>query len=56
MLTTVRDDIQTMINDGKSVEEVLAARPTKAFDAELDSNPERFVRLSYHGLVAKKEE
>jgi hypothetical protein len=52
MRTTVRDNIQTMINAGKSVEELLATavRPTKAFDAEVGSDPDRFVRLSYHGL------
>jgi glyoxylase-like metal-dependent hydrolase (beta-lactamase superfamily II) len=34
MLITVRDRIQTMVNDGMSVEEIVAARPTRDLDAE----------------------
>ena len=33
MLITVRDRIQTMLNDGRSVEEIVAAKPTSDFDA-----------------------
>jgi glyoxylase-like metal-dependent hydrolase (beta-lactamase superfamily II) len=34
MLVTVRDRIQVMVNDGMSVEEIVAARPTMDLDAE----------------------
>lgn len=34
MLITVRDRIQTMVNDGMSVEEIVAARPTRDLDDE----------------------
>ncbi len=33
MLITVRDRVQTMLNDGMSVEEIVAAKPTSDFDA-----------------------
>jgi glyoxylase-like metal-dependent hydrolase (beta-lactamase superfamily II) len=34
MLVTVRDRIQVMVNDGMSVEEIVAARPTRDLDGE----------------------
>ena len=33
MLITVRDRIRTMLNDGMSVEEIIASKPTSDFDA-----------------------
>ena len=36
MLITVRDRIQTMLNDGMSVEEIVAAKPTSDLDASWD--------------------
>jgi len=50
MLVGVRDRVRTMVNDGHSVEEVLASKPTSAFDARFSGNSERFVRAAYHGL------
>jgi glyoxylase-like metal-dependent hydrolase (beta-lactamase superfamily II) len=50
MLTRVRDRVQTMVNDGKSIEEVVAAKPTAEFDASWEREPERFVRSVYHSL------
>ena len=50
MLTAVRDRVQTLVNDGKSIEDVIAAKPTAEFDAEWEHETERFVRLVYHSL------
>jgi glyoxylase-like metal-dependent hydrolase (beta-lactamase superfamily II) len=51
MLRTVRDRVRTMINDGMTEEQVLAAAPTAAYDATLGTNSERFVRAVYTSLV-----
>ena len=51
MLIKVRDRIQTLINDGKSEEEVVAAKPTTELDATWGSKPERFVRGVYQSLA-----
>ena len=53
MLVAARDGIAPMVADGKSVEEVIAARPTAALDGEWGDgflNPERFVRLVYASM------
>lgn len=53
MLIGVRAGIAPMIADGKSVEDVLAAKPTAALDAKWGGgflNPERFVRIMYTAL------
>jgi len=52
MLTTVRDRIQGHIDDGMSLEEVLAAAPTAEFDEmATDFMPtERFVGIVYRSL------
>ena len=50
MLMAARDGIAPLIADGKSVEQVVAAKPTAALDAEWGDGfvaPERFVRLVY---------
>lgn len=54
MLITARDDIKPMIADGKTVEQVIAARPTSALDGDWGDgflNPERFVRIVYSSLT-----
>ncbi len=51
MLIEVRDRIQTMVNDGKSEDEVVAAKPTAELDATWGSKPERFVRGVYQSLA-----
>lgn len=53
MLIGVRDGMMALIADGKSVEDVLAAKPTAALDAKWGGgflNPERFVRIMYAAL------
>lgn len=53
MLTVVRDRVRMMINDGKTEDEVVAARPTADLDDEWDAfvGPERFVRTVYQSLA-----
>ena len=51
MLTEVRDRVQILVNDGKSVEEVLASHPTATFDEVWESSRrERFVKGVYFSL------
>ena len=51
MLMEVRDRVQILVNDGKSVEEVVASHPTAPFDEEWESSRrERFVRGIYFSL------
>ncbi len=50
MLIAVRDRVQTMINDGKSVDEVVASKPTSSFDGPWEGNIERFVRSVYYSV------
>lgn len=49
MLTVVRDRIQAMIGDGKSLEEVVAAKPTAEFD-ERYGDPAMLVDRAYASL------
>ncbi len=54
MLTKARDAISPLIADGKSVEETVAAAPTKEFDAQWGGgflNPERFLRVMHAALT-----
>ena len=54
MLTKARDAISPLIADGKSVEEIVAAAPTKEFDAQGGGgflNPERFRRVMHAALT-----
>ena len=53
MLIAARDGIQPMIADGKTVEQVIAAKPTAALDGEWGDgflNPDRFVRIVYSSM------
>jgi cyclase len=53
MLVTVRGNIQTLINQGKTEDEVVAAKPTAEFDAAWGGgfmSPENFTRFAYQSL------
>lgn len=50
MLATVRDRVQAMIEEGKSIEEIVSAKPTASFDPVWGAEPERFVRSIYYSL------
>ncbi len=56
MLVTIRDRIKKQIKEGKTLEEILASKPTADFDKEKPSAipPEMFVRIVYNDLVKKK--
>ena len=58
MLETVRDRVWTMMNEGKGLEEVIAAKPTAEFDATY--GPEEvslgFVNRVYTSLSKKNDE
>ncbi|MFT5180518.1 MAG: cyclase [Alphaproteobacteria bacterium] len=54
MLIAERDGIKPLIADGKTVEQVIAAKPTAALDGEWGDgflDPERFVRIVYSSLT-----
>ena len=51
MLSTVRDRVQSLIDEGKDIDEVVAAAPTADFDAQLGENSERFVRSVFFSLT-----
>ena len=50
MLTVIRDRIQAMIDDGKSLEEIIAARPTREFD-EQQGDPATLLNRAYTSLT-----
>jgi glyoxylase-like metal-dependent hydrolase (beta-lactamase superfamily II) len=53
MLVKVRSNVQSLIDQGKSEDEVFAAKPTAEFDAEWGNgfmNPENFTRFTYQSL------
>ena len=55
-LATMRDAIAAMIADGKSVEEVVAAKPTARYDAAMNplgGEPDRWVAAVYKALAAR---
>jgi len=54
MLASVADRISAMIDEGMTVEEVIAAKPTEQFDEQWGGGfipPDRWVRLVYAGLA-----
>ena len=56
MVSVVRDRIQHLIDEGLTVEEVIAARPTAGYDAlyGTDTGPwttDRFVAAAYESLT-----
>ena len=50
MLIAVRDRVQTMINEGMTIEDVVASKPTSSFDGPWEGNIERFVRAVFYSL------
>lgn len=46
----MRDTVGGMIKNGRSLEEVIEAQPTRAFDAGWQGDTELFLRLAYQGL------
>jgi len=56
MYLDVRDKVQALIDEGKSLEEIIAARPTAEYDAEYDpgdapvGRPDQFVSIIYNEL------
>lgn len=55
MLVTIRDRIKKQIKEGKTLEEILASKPTADFDKEQSraTPPEMFVKIVYNDLVRK---
>jgi glyoxylase-like metal-dependent hydrolase (beta-lactamase superfamily II) len=55
MLVTIRDRIKKQIEEGKTLEEVLASKPTADFDKKPSQAipPEMFVQIVYNDLVKK---
>jgi len=50
MLITVRDRVRALLNDGMSVEDIVAAKPTSDLDAVWGDNPDRFVTMTARSL------
>ncbi len=50
MLTVVRERIENLMRNGRSIAEMLDAQVTKEFDAKWGNNRERFVANIYDGL------
>jgi glyoxylase-like metal-dependent hydrolase (beta-lactamase superfamily II) len=52
MILSIRDKVAAMVHEGKTVEEVLAAKPTSGYDSipNADTTSERFVRQVYAEL------
>ena len=56
MLATLRDKVTALVNAGKTLEEVVAAKPTQEFDAQWGNGflkPDDFARLLYMDLARK---
>jgi cyclase len=56
MVTIIRDRIQAMIDDGMSIEQAVAARPTRDYDGRYGTSerwtPDQFVEAVYRSLSA----
>ena len=53
VLTSIRDRISKHVSAGKSLEEVLAAKPTQEYDADWGDGffkPDQFVKILYQDL------
>jgi glyoxylase-like metal-dependent hydrolase (beta-lactamase superfamily II) len=56
MLATVRDRVRALAREGKTLEQVLAARPSAEFDARWGQGfmkPESFVRIVYQSVAGR---
>ena len=53
MLADVRERVQALVQQGSSLEEVIAARPSAAYDEQLNGGevPERFLTMVYRSLT-----
>jgi len=54
MLATIHDRVAAMIKQGKSVEEVVAAKPTKEFDEQFGRGarrPDQFAQVAYTSIL-----
>jgi hypothetical protein len=40
MILTVRDRVATLVSEGKSLDDVIAAKPTASFDAQIPRSAE----------------
>ena len=57
MLVDIRDRVRTLVDAGKSLEEVQAAQPTAAYDEARTSGfigPEKMVEMAYRSLSADR--
>ena len=53
MLVTIRNNVATLKKQGKTIDQIIAAKPTAAFDAkwgQMIISPELFTRLVYRGV------
>lgn len=56
MLTTIRNNVRRLMHQGHTLEEVIAAKPTRAFDSKWGQGflpPDQFARLVYMDLSPK---
>jgi cyclase len=53
MLVSVRDRVQKLVDQGKTADEVVAAKPTADLDATFGAQSERFVRGAYASLARR---
>ena len=53
MLKGIRDEVRTLIDEGLSEDEVIAARPTRRFDSEWEGgrSPDSFTQIVYRSLL-----
>jgi cyclase len=51
MLLVLQERLYTLLRDGRSAEEMLAAHPTREYDARC-GDPELFIRNAFHGMSA----
>jgi glyoxylase-like metal-dependent hydrolase (beta-lactamase superfamily II) len=59
MLRVVHARLETLIGEGKTLEEVIAAKPTAEFDEKWGKGflpPDRWVRINYQGMTAPKDD
>jgi len=55
MLTTVKERVQTMLRQGKGLDDVVPEAPTKEFDAKW-GKPDLFLSMTYKGLLRHTHE
>ncbi len=58
MLTGIRDNVRALIAEGKTLEEIVAAKPTQQFDEAWGKGfmpPDQFTQLVYSDLIREKK-